>query len=234
MAEETGVDPSTISKIVQGDTESPNDSTLLKILNDVREKGKPLRKEWLKEGKGEMLSAPTVKAETVGEPSEQDYDSNQDKRNKAMRTNGRRELPLLSKGDLSEVAERDEQIAEREEPLPDKADEYLTVDSDLVKVVDNDRIQAIVEVPGNSMSKTVSGDSRVIVEIEKRPPITQGGTYVWVNDQGCVLITRVHHSDSGTRLVPDNDDYPIIELDRNRDEWRWTCIARVTQVLSGV
>jgi len=235
MAEETGVDASTISKIVQGDTQSPNDSTLLKILNDVREKGKPLRKEWLREGKGDMLGASTLKVETVEEPSDQDYDSTQDNQSKAMQTNGQRELPFLSKADLFEVKAELSEVAKGEEPLPNEADEYLTVDSKLVEMVNDNRRQAVVEVPAASMSKTVSGDSRIVLEIDKKPPITQGGMYVWVSDHGCVVITRVHLPDGSTvRLVPDNDDYPTIELEGDRDDWTWTCIARVTQVLSGV
>ena len=85
------------------------------------------------------------------------------------------------------------------------------------------------------MSKTVSGDSRVVVGIEKQLPITRGGMYVWSNDQGCMLITRVHLAGGGTvRLVPDNNSHPVIELEGDRDEWTWTCIARMMKVLSGV
>jgi hypothetical protein len=74
-----------------------------------------------------------------------------------------------------------------------------------------------------------------VIEIEEDCQITQGAIYVWANSQGGVIITRVHHPGGGTvRLVPDNDDYPVIELEGDRDEWKWTCIARVTQVLSGV
>jgi phage repressor protein C with HTH and peptisase S24 domain len=152
-----------------------------------------------------------------------------------MSSNGHMELPFLSKGDLSEVKADLSEVAKGEEPLPNEADEYLTVDSKLVKTINDDRRQAVVQVPGNSMSKTVSGDSRIVVEIDKKPRITQGGMYVWVSDHGCVVITRVHLPGGSTvRLVPDNDDYPVIELEGDRDEWAWTCIARVTQVLSGV
>jgi len=145
-----------------------------------------------------------------------------------MSSNGQRRLPFLSKADLPVVAEAEEQV-------PGEADEYLSVDSELVKTVNDERRQAIVEVPGNSMSKTISGNSRVVVEIEQEPEIMQGGMYLWVSAHRCVLSARVHFPDGSTvRLVPDNDDYPVIELEGDRDDWAWTCIARVTQVLSGV
>jgi hypothetical protein len=58
---------------------------------------------------------------------------------------------------------------------------------------------------------------------------------MWANGRGGVIIMRAHWVDARTvRLVPDNDDYPAIELQGDRDDWEWTCIARVTQVLSGV
>lgn len=145
-----------------------------------------------------------------------------------METSATEQLPLLDENELTKVAEGDKL-------LPEDVDEHISVDNKLIKTIDQSRQQAIAQVPGDSMAGTINAEDQVVIEIEQGCPIMQGAVYMWENGQGGVIIMRAHWVDARTiRLVPDNDDYPTIELKGNRDEWAWTCIARVTQVLSGV
>jgi len=145
-----------------------------------------------------------------------------------METSATEQLPLLDENELAEVAQG-------ERALPEGVDEHISVDNKLIETVDEGRQQAIAQVPGDSMAETINAEDQVVIEIEEGGQIMQGAVYIWENGQGGVIIMRAHWVDARTvRLVPDNDDYPTIELQGDRDEWRWTCIARVTQVLSGV
>ena len=56
MARETGVNPSTLSRLFSRDTESPSDETVVKVLNNVthRDRGR-LNEDWLRRGKGPMF-----------------------------------------------------------------------------------------------------------------------------------------------------------------------------------
>jgi phage repressor protein C with HTH and peptisase S24 domain len=145
-----------------------------------------------------------------------------------METSATEELPLLDENELTKVAEGDK-------PLSEDVDEQISVDNKLIKTVDESREQAIARVPGDSMAGTINAEDRVVIEIEEGGQIVQGAVYMWANGRGGVIIMRAHWVDAQTvRLVPDNEDYPTIELEGDRDEWEWTCIARVTQVLSGI
>jgi len=146
----------------------------------------------------------------------------------SMSSNGQEQLPFLDGNELTEVPKGDE-------PLPEDVDEHISVDNRLIKTVDESRQQAIARVPGNSMDAVISAEDQVVIEIEEEIQITQGAIYMWANSQGGVIIMRAHWVDARTlRLVPENDDYPTSTLEGERDDWDWTCIARVTQVLSGV
>jgi len=139
-----------------------------------------------------------------------------------------KQLPLLDENELAKVAEG-------KTPLPQSVDEHIAVDNKLIDTIDESRQQAIARVPGDSMAGTIAAEDRVVIEIEEGCQIMQGAVYMWANGQGGVIIMRAHWVDARTvRLVPDNDDYPVIELEGDRDSWAWTCIARVTQVLGGV
>ena len=145
-----------------------------------------------------------------------------------METRATEQLPLLDENELSEVARGGK-------PLPEDVDEHISIDNKLIETVDESRQRAIARVPGDSMDSTINAEDQVVIEIKEDGQIMQGAIYMWANGRGGVIIMRAHWVDAETvRLVPDNDDYPVIELEGDRDDWEWTCIARVTQVLSGV
>lgn len=145
-----------------------------------------------------------------------------------VNSNGQEQLPLLNERDLTSVVEG-------EDPLPEEVDKHIAVDNRLVEKVEESRQQAIARVPGNSIPSTNNSEDRVVIEIEEGCQVMQGGLYVWVNGKGGVIIMRAHWVDARTvRLVPENGDHSVIQLQGDRNDWEWTCIARVTQVLSGV